>query len=330
MNTCLSNSNLQGYLEESGPTALRTTAEQHMVVCAPCRAAFDRIVATHQRVNRWLAGLKSSAEDNTIDTRAALRYVLTRTPQSALPDPRAIASSFLLQAAAVALLMLLGTTQVGRTPTSNVTLLEPPPVRRTIPSKPARGSVGGGGQHSPLPPPKSVTPKSFTGPNPVAHPVLQLDASLLTQPSEWSAPTAAILSPLDGLRTGGGPGTKGGIGAGVGPGIGDDIGPGTGGNGADGGIFTVGKGITQPTLITRVDPEYSEEARKAKYSGSVLLSIVVSPEGRAEDIRVVRSLGMGLDEKAIAAVRQWRFKPGTNNGAPVRVRAQVDVTFRLL
>ena len=83
-------------------------------------------------------------------------------------------------------------------------------------------------------------------------------------------------------------------------------------------------------MISKVDPEYSEEARKAKYSGSVMLSIVVGTDGLASDVQVVKSLGMGLDEKAIEAVKKWRFKPGLNKGVPVRVKAQIEVNFRLL
>jgi len=79
-----------------------------------------------------------------------------------------------------------------------------------------------------------------------------------------------------------------------------------------------------------VEPEYSDEARKAKYSGTVLLSIVVDERGIPRDIRVVRPLGLGLDEKAIEAVRHWRFRPGMKNGRPVNVRATVEVSFRLL
>jgi TonB family protein len=83
-------------------------------------------------------------------------------------------------------------------------------------------------------------------------------------------------------------------------------------------------------VLSKVDPEYSEDARKAKYSGQVTLSVVVGTDGKAENIRVVRSLGMGLDEKAVEAVQQWRFRPGTIKGVAVRVRAQILVTFRLL
>ena len=112
-------------------------------------------------------------------------------------------------------------------------------------------------------------------------------------------------------------------------GIGGSTGVGTGGPGGVG-IYSVGNGVTAPSVRSKVDPEYSEEARIAKYSGSVLLAIVVNTDGTADDIRVVKSLGMGLDEKAIEAVQNWRFKPGTNKGVAVRVRAQIEVNFRLL
>jgi TonB family protein len=97
-----------------------------------------------------------------------------------------------------------------------------------------------------------------------------------------------------------------------------------------GGIYRVGGGVSQPAVIFKLDPEYSEEARKSKLSGSVMLSVIVDTEGRARDIRVVKGLGMGLDEEAIVAVYQWRFKPGMRGGQPVNVRARIQVNFRLL
>jgi TonB family protein len=97
-----------------------------------------------------------------------------------------------------------------------------------------------------------------------------------------------------------------------------------------GGVYSVGNGTSAPSVLSKVDPQYTEEARTAKYRGSVLLSIVVNSQGQADNIAVVRSLGMGLDEKAIEAVQQWRFRPGTNNGVPVNVRAQIEVNFNLL
>jgi periplasmic protein TonB len=97
-----------------------------------------------------------------------------------------------------------------------------------------------------------------------------------------------------------------------------------------GGIYSVGNGTIPPAVISKVDPQYTEEARAAKYSGSVMLSVVVDTEGKAQQLKVVKSLGMGLDEKAIEAVQQWRFRPGMNSGVPVNVRAQIEVNFNLL
>lgn len=96
------------------------------------------------------------------------------------------------------------------------------------------------------------------------------------------------------------------------------------------GDYKVGGGVTAPSVAFKVDPEYSEEARKAKYSGTVLLSVVVDQEGTAQSLVVLRKLGLGLDEEAEAAVKQWRFRPGTKDGHPVNVRAQIEVNFRLL
>jgi TonB family protein len=77
------------------------------------------------------------------------------------------------------------------------------------------------------------------------------------------------------------------------------------------------------------DPDYSDAARKAKYQGSVMLWLVVGADGRPHNLRVARSLGMGLDEKALAAVREWRFQPATLDRQPVAVEINVEVSFRL-
>jgi protein TonB len=120
-----------------------------------------------------------------------------------------------------------------------------------------------------------------------------------------------------------------GKGGGLGGGDGDGYGPGHGG-GMGGGAYRIGGDVSAPVLVSKVEPEYSEEARKAKYSGSVLLSIVVDSSGLPRDIRIVRPLGLGLDQKAIDAVMKWRFRPGMKGGRPVAVQAQVEVSFRLL
>jgi TonB family protein len=96
------------------------------------------------------------------------------------------------------------------------------------------------------------------------------------------------------------------------------------------GVFRVGGGVAAPMLLSKVEPEYSEVARAAKYQGTVTLYVEVGPDGVAHNIKVLRSLGMGLDEKAIDAVGQWTFKPGTKDGNPVTVAASIEVNFRLL
>jgi TonB family protein len=88
--------------------------------------------------------------------------------------------------------------------------------------------------------------------------------------------------------------------------------------------------VRPPTIISKIEPQYSEEARKAGLQGTVLLKIVVDPDGKPTDPKVLRSLGLGLDEQAIVAVNNWQFQPGVKDGQPVPVQAQVEVNFRLL
>jgi TonB family protein len=97
-----------------------------------------------------------------------------------------------------------------------------------------------------------------------------------------------------------------------------------------GGVYQIGGEVSEPIPIYKPEPEYSEEARKAKYSGTVLLSVIIDEHGLTRDIKVVRPLGLGLDEKAIEAVSKWRFRPAMKGGRPVAVQANIEVNFRLL
>jgi TonB family protein len=129
-----------------------------------------------------------------------------------------------------------------------------------------------------------------------------------------------------------GTGSGGGIGSGSGGGVGSGEGPGVGpgrGGGIGGGVFKVGGGVSAPRALSTPDPEYSEEARKAKYQGTVVLWLIVDQSGRPQQVRVARSLGMGLDQKAIEAVKQWKFEPAMKDGRPVAVQINVEVNFRL-
>jgi len=96
------------------------------------------------------------------------------------------------------------------------------------------------------------------------------------------------------------------------------------------GAYKIGNGVSAPAVLIKVEPGYSEEARQAKVQGTVLLSLVVDETGNPRDIRVVRPLGLGLDEKAVEAVAKWRFRPGLKDNQPVPVAAYVEVNFRLL
>ena len=115
-----------------------------------------------------------------------------------------------------------------------------------------------------------------------------------------------------------------GLGDGCCGGIGDST------SGTPGSSVYRGRGVTPPQLIYKVEPEFSEEARKAKHQGVVLLTIDVDPSGNVRNIRIRRSLGLGLDEKAVDAVSHWRFRPGILNGKPATTEATVEVNFQLL
>lgn len=203
---------------------------------------------------------------------------------------------------------------------------------------------GGGGGHSALPPSQGnlphFAPRQFTPPttqvtnmNPklVMEPTLiisaevkipQLDLSVLGDPFARPGP------PSDGPGAGGGIGT--GCCGGVGPGKGPGYGPGEGGDGISGRTHGFAGGSMAPVLLYKVEPEFSEAARKAKLQGTVMLYAEVDTNGRLSNIRVSRGLGLGLDEKAVEAVKQWRFRPAYRDGKAVVEAAAIEVNFRLL
>jgi periplasmic protein TonB len=205
----------------------------------------------------------------------------------------------------------------------------------------AMGGGGGGGDRSPVPASKGKLPKpalkQFTPPSatPPPDPKLPMDPSLLIQPDSvpninapnYGDPLSKYGIPSNGSGSGGGIGS--GTGGGVGSGRGGGFGPGSGG-GTGGGAYKIGGGVSAPSVLFRVEPEYSEEARKAKFQGAVVLAIVVDEKGNPKEIRVIRPLGLGLDQKAIEAVEKWRFRPGLKDGKPVPVQATIEVNFRLL
>ena len=119
---------------------------------------------------------------------------------------------------------------------------------------------------------------------------------------------------------------------GFGGGDGDRVGSGTGDRGGPGGngVFSVGHDVSMPIPIRRTEPEYSDAARRARVSGSILVYAEIGPDGKPHNLRVTSGLGLGLDGKALEAVSQWLFKPGMRDGHAVTVRATFEVNFRLL
>ena len=140
------------------------------------------------------------------------------------------------------------------------------------------------------------------------------------------------LKDLPALPESRGPGAGDGVGAGHGAGLGEGTGPGIGpgsGGGTGGGPYRPGSGVTAPSIIREVKPNYTDEARRRSLEGDVDLEIIVRNDGVVGNVKVLQGLGSGLDERAIDAVRQWRFAPATRFGAPVDVVVEVSVEFRL-
>lgn len=201
------------------------------------------------------------------------------------------------------------------------------------------GGGGGGGDASKLKasagtPPKAnlqqqIVPPTVEIPKTQAKIIMQptIIADLkFPQPTQMGDPLSKLMVSSNGSGVGSGIGS--GSGGGIGSGNGGGLGPGTGGN-FGGGLFHVGNGVSAPVPIYSPDPDYSEEARKAKYQGTVVLTVIVGPDGRVHHATVSRSLGMGLDEKAIEKVMVWKFKPATKDAKPVAVEVSVEVQFNL-
>jgi len=228
-------------------------------------------------------------------------------------------------------------------PKQTVELIAPDSIPILKESKTLSGGGGGGGDRDKLLASKGRLPKQsmeqFTPPTVIVrneHPKLPKEATVVIPPEVKLAqlqmpnlgdPLSHVPAPPSngvGSGAGIGSGSGGGVGVGSGPGFGEGRGGGTGG-----GVFRVGGGVAAPKLIFDPEPEYSEEARKAKYQGTCVLSVIVGPDGLAHDIKVTNTLGLGLDEKAIEAVRKWRFEPAVKDGKPVNVLISVQVNFRL-
>jgi TonB family protein len=202
-----------------------------------------------------------------------------------------------------------------------------PRVRRTPP--PPRPRPQPPPRRPPVIEPPRIDPVKVEPPRPdppqfVAAPIMSIATGAMERVGDLKAPPAP--------RESQGPGTGGGVGSGsgtgAGPGTGSGVGPGSGG-GTGGGPFRPGTGITPPILQREVRATYTDEARRRGIEGDVVLEIVVRRDGSVGQVRVLRSLGAGLEQRALDAVRQWRFSPSRRNGEPVDVAVEVAVEFKL-
>jgi periplasmic protein TonB len=239
----------------------------------------------------------------------------------------------------------LSSTAQAKGPTGEVTPIDISDYMSKLPAGAKKaGGGGGGGDREVLPPTKGRAPvfkmTQLAPPTPVIrnlNPKLAVDPSLLGPPdlkvpnpnlSNTGDPLAASVNFSGGSGGGGGIGT--GEAGGIGSGTGGGLGPGSGG-GTGGGEFRAGvNGVGQPQCIYCPAPEYSDEARKSKYSGTVLLEVTITVDGRVIDPVVIRGPGLGLDEKAIEGVKKWKMRAALGPaGKPVTCRAPIEVVFHL-
>lgn len=214
-----------------------------------------------------------------------------------------------------------------------------PPPPKVLPVAPKMGGGGGGGAHQIVEPTKGRVPEvarvTLAAPQltRLEHPKLPVeptepikipDSPKMLNLGQPDSPQIKLASQGPGSGSGFGHGLGGGLGSGHGLGSG----PGSGG-GYGGGVMGVGGGVSAPVVIHSIEPEFTEQARQASLQGTVVLQLIVDTEGNPQNVHVTRSLGMGLDEKAVQAARQYKFKPAMYQGHPVAVQIVVDVDFHL-
>lgn len=272
--------------------------------------------------------------------------IAVRDPLASKRGPVSSALSFLLHAGAIALIVWLVLQSRKSTPVitqAEVTPVIQPYIPITMPAPKTMGGGGGGGAHKMIEANKGHLPpvaKTQVAPPDllrVDHPKLAVTPTVV-MPKHVKIPVNAAMPMLgmaqspqiqlasQGLGNGSGFGHGGG--GGIGSGSGAGVGVGNSG-GYGGGVMSVGNGVTAPRLIHSVTPQLTDEARRNRYQGQVSIQLIVDAQGNPADIRIVRHLGMGLDQKAVAAVRQYKFAPAMYQGHPVPVQIMVIVDFHM-
>lgn len=269
-------------------------------------------------------------------------------PMAVKTNPWAVGTATLVNGGILAVVLLLGARAVIQQivkPPLSTTNVDVSDFSVSAPkSSQAAGGGGGGGSHDIVDPIKGKLPKLEK--NPITPPMvpildkpkLAMDSAIAVQQDLKLPDNPNMLNigvhdsrnvrlDSNGQGSGGGMGT--GSGGGLGPGNGNGWGPGSGGN-AGGGLFRIGGNISAPVALIQPEAEFSDEARRSKYQGVCLVSLIVDAQGNPQNARVVRPLGMGLDEKALEAVRKYKFRPAMKDGrTPVPVMVTIEVNFRL-
>jgi periplasmic protein TonB len=276
---------------------------------------------------------------------ASSRPIFTVDPLAVKGDKTSSAISFVIHAVAITLVLTLALkvrTVVTLQPATTVTPVDfkitaPPPM--ILPVAKAQGGGGGGGAHQVVEASKGRQPvvaKEEITPPQIArldHPKLGVEPTeMVKMPDNNTLPNLGMAqSPQIKMASqgqGSGSGFGHGLGGGIGAGHGVGAGPGSGG-GYGGGLMSVGGGVSAPQVVHSVEPGFTDDARRANYQGNVSVQLIVDPEGNPQNVRLVSHLGMGLDEKAIEAVRQYKFKPAMYQGHAVAVQILIDVDFHL-
>ena len=277
--------------------------------------------------------------------------VLTSTPipvpdrMAVKANPWAVGTSSFINLGILALAIWLGLTFIHPVvkPAVTLTNVDVSDILKAPKMAAQAGGGGGGGSHDIVDPMKGKLPPRMKDPiTPPMVPVLekpklaftpainvQKDITLPDNPEmvNFGVKNSSNVQ-LASNGSGGGAGMGTGYGGGLGSGTGNGYGPGTGGN-TGGGVYHIGGGVSAPIPIFTPEAEFSDEARRAKYQGVCLISLIVDAQGNPQNPRVVRPLGMGLDEKALEAVRKYKFKPAMKEGKPVPVMMSIEVNFRL-
>jgi TonB family protein len=269
--------------------------------------------------------------------------IAIRDPMASRTNPWAVGTSAVVNGGLLALLLCLGLSHAASPPKP----LAGPHIdldglnRLSRLTGQALQGGGGGGARELIDPSRGAPPRvelmSMAPPQVplIEQPKLAVDPAVampIKLPENVAMPNVGVATSANVKLASNGPGGPAGIGSndgGVGPGWGPGVGPG-GDGGMNGGIYQPGVGgVIAPIPVVTPEAEFSDEARRAKYQGVCLISLIVDAQGMPRNPRLVQRLGMGLDEKALAAVLRYRFKPAKRNGKPVAVMITVEVNFRL-